>query len=419
MGRLERCDGSMARELLCSLEPWIAAQRWAPQSAVGLTPQALWKLASGIYILVARAQDGTTLQLPVTTRVNSDGVPVPSDASASPEFWKAWINQCDVVSGNRQDLLASASRVQAFPVEQSNTSVILSGGEKPLIAKIFRVLQPGTHPEVELPSALSGAGWDGVPAVKATWYLPALSPGEPRSCSAVISAFLVGARDGFDYFVDLAGRDEDPTSAARNIGAVVASLHNHLERDFGAQEAPSTTALHRRVSQALAALANVDGALDADIQSAVQQKIDSPEFLPTTLESPRIRVHGDLHLGQLLAAEGASQWVVVDFEGEPLRPLDSRRERDLAMRDVAGVLRSFDYAGAKGKVGNPQWVNLARQAFLEGYDRLRPIKDQDRAALAALELEKALYEVAYESKYRPTWLPIPRAAVSRLVEDVL
>ena len=412
----KRCDGPLGQEFLEALKPWIATQRWAPRTAVGLEAAALWELAADVYILVARAQGGVLLQLPVTVGRNSAGDLVPVDGSASADFWKAWADLCDVTVGTRKELLASASHVQAFPVEQSNTSVILAGGDKPLVAKIFRVLHPGVHPEVELPSALSRVGWDGVPTVRASWYLPAFDEGEERSCSAVVSDFMTGAKDGFQYFVDLAARDADPTQEAAKIGQVIGSLHNHLESLFGGEGAPSPAAVRARTMAALEPLREqTEEALDAATIWAVADAIEAPDFLPSKLNAPSIRIHGDLHLGQLLATD-SNRWVVVDFEGEPLRSLESRREPDLAMRDVAGVLRSFDYAAAKGQVQDRQWVPRARQAFLEGYDQVRSIQDEDRATLNALELEKALYEVMYEATYRPTWISIPTKGVTRIIQ---
>ena len=413
---LHRCEGPLAQQFLSALEPWITAQRWFPHTASGLVPEALWELGQDTYVLVARASDGTQVQLPITVATDHTGKEVPADGSASPQFWRAWVDHCDVISGTRQELRVSASRVEAFPVEQSNTSVILAGGEKPLVAKIFRVLHPGVHPEVELPAALTGAGWNGVPTARASWYLPPLDSGDHRSCSAVIADFMTRAKDGFDYFVDLAARGADPAQEASQIGAVIASLHDHLESLFGTEVPLASGAVRARTERALDSLLDQTGdALDATTVKRVREVIASPTFLPSSLSAPTIRIHGDLHLGQMLATNGNQDWVVVDFEGEPLRALEERRHPDLAMRDVAGVLRSFDYAGAKGDVEDPHWVTRARRAFLEGYDQVRGLTEEDRATLNALELEKALYEVAYEATYRPSWAHIPAKGVDRIV----
>jgi len=132
------------------------------------------------------------------------------------------------------------------------------------------------------------------------------------------------------------------------------------------------------------------------------------------------RIHGDYHLGQVLDVPGRG-WVLVDFEGEPLRPLSERTEPDLALRDVAGMLRSFDYVAGSWEQSHPgrsaaSWAVRARTAFLEGYTRgAGRDPREDAILLDALELDKALYEVVYEARNRPTWLDIPTTAIARIV----
>ncbi|HWE22299.1 MAG TPA: sugar phosphotransferase, partial [Myxococcales bacterium] len=122
----------------------------------------------------------------------------------------------------------------------------------------------------------------------------------------------------------------------------------------------------------------------------------------------RIRQHGDLHLGQVLRSRG--EWLVFDFEGEPARPLPERRAKLSPFKDVAGMLRSFAYAGATAE--RPEAVMPLRDAFLRGY-RARAghlLPDDDRVAavmLESLELEKLLYELRYEVGHRPDWVRIP------------
>jgi maltokinase len=134
--------------------------------------------------------------------------------------------------------------------------------------------------------------------------------------------------------------------------------------------------------------------------------------------TPVSRIHGDYHLGQLLrTADGG--FSVIDFEGEPARPLSERRSPGSPLRDVAGMLRSLDYAArsaasAAGSRGfDPDtWLGRAREAFVAGYGGIR---DDDQPLLDAFELEKACYEVRYEANNRPDWLWLPLAAVDRLV----
>ena len=134
------------------------------------------------------------------------------------------------------------------------------------------------------------------------------------------------------------------------------------------------------------------------------------------------RIHGDFHLGQVLDAPGRG-WVMVDFEGEPLKPLAERTQPDLALRDVAGMLRSFDYVAGSWEQDHPgrsaaSWACRARTAFLEGYTSSTGRDPRaDTVLLEALELDKALYEVVYEARNRPTWLSIPITAIARLFAE--
>jgi maltokinase len=141
------------------------------------------------------------------------------------------------------------------------------------------------------------------------------------------------------------------------------------------------------------------------------------------------RVHGDLHLGQTLRT--VKGWKIIDFEGEPAKSLEERRRPDSPWRDVAGMLRSFDYA-AEGSlrdridtVGDSdqaaaqdarEWASRNTNAFLAGYDEVW-VEDLDEALLTAYAVDKAVYEAVYEARNRPTWLPIPLAALRRLAQS--
>ncbi|MGO4423904.1 maltokinase, partial [Streptomyces sp. MCAF7] len=131
------------------------------------------------------------------------------------------------------------------------------------------------------------------------------------------------------------------------------------------------------------------------------------------------RIHGDLHLGQVLrrtTVEGGAHWSLIDFEGEPSRPLDERRRPQPAVRDIAGMLRSFDYAAAVGGHDSPQdWADRSRAAYCAGYAEASGSDPRDDPELLrAHETDKAVYEVLYEARHRPEWLPVPMSAIRRL-----
>lgn len=186
------------------------------------------------------------------------------------------------------------------------------------------------------------------------------------------------------------------------------------------------TELRRRARKAIDAhpvLAARSGAVEALLACIGQAKTPIDGGAPDAAEDGEgsnellglQHIHGDLHLGQALYAE-ESGWRILDFEGEPMRPVSERLRPDLPVRDVAGVLRSFDYAAAVGETTDPEWVADARSAFLGGYasehsDKLNP------ELLQALELDKALYEVGYESANRPDWVGIPLAGVDRILAE--
>jgi maltokinase len=141
-----------------------------------------------------------------------------------------------------------------------------------------------------------------------------------------------------------------------------------------------------------------------------------------------IRHHGDLHLGQTLLAP--DRWIVLDFEGEPARPLLERRRKRSPLRDVAGMLRSFAYAATAGEIqrGTPApegWEERTRESFLAGYfgavepSLLPPGEANARTLLTVFELEKAVYELRYELNNRPDWVGIPVAGIARLLEEPL
>jgi maltokinase len=320
--------------------------------------------------------------------------------------------------------------VRPVGVEQSNSSIVF--GEA-LILKAFRRVEPGVNPELELLRFLSEHGFPNI-APLAGWY-----EFEGRFIDAtlgILQEYLAGARGGWELALERIGTDpEGFLGDLRDLGEVTGALHTVLGSDNSAPEfapdEPSQEAL---------------SLLTADVDEQIERIfVDLPETEAVAPIAGRgqdvrerlqalshigaggrvIRTHGDYHLGQTMLAERG--WVILDFEGEPARPLPERRLKRSPLRDVAGMLRSFSYvtAGAKllhGVEAPDGWEDRARTAFLEGYfDRaepslLPPGEAPTRQLLAVFELEKAVYELRYELNNRPDWVPIPVAGILRLLD---
>jgi 1,4-alpha-glucan branching enzyme len=314
--------------------------------------------------------------------------------------------------------------------EQSNTSIIVETTDPqaslPLIIKLFRVLHSGDNPDVEVQAALAQAGSTLVPRplgyVDGSWPGPDGSPA--RGHLAFAQEFLPGVQDAWRTAL-VAARDEDDfTDRAHSLGEATARVHATLRETLGTEPLsdPVREDLLRRMrARKAAAMAEVPALAEHD------EAIDEVYTRAAATRWPDLqRIHGDYHLGQVLDVPDRG-WVLVDFEGEPLRSLAERTAPDLALRDVAGMLRSFDYAA--GSIGQDHdldreaWALACRSAFLQGYAAVDSRRDDDfrpRPVTApdvmdALELDKALYEVVYEARNRPTWVGIPVAAITRLL----
>jgi len=311
--------------------------------------------------------------------------------------------------------------------EQSNTSIILDlvdalgAPSDPLICKLFRVLHHGENPDVVVQTALAAAGSTRVPhsvgKVCGEWPDAGAPDGVARGHLAFAQEFLPGVDDAWRVALAAVASGADFSEQARSLGQATAQVHETLAQAMSTRGATdddvvaltgSMRARHAAAVSEVPALADYDSMVSASIESV------SSATWPALQ-----RIHGDYHLGQVLDVPDRG-WVLVDFEGEPLRPLAERTHPDLALRDVAGMLRSFDYVAGSWEQTHPgrsaaPWATRARTAFLEGYAQSAGRDPREDAALLdALELDKALYEVVYEARNRPTWLSIPTTAIGRL-----
>ena len=322
-----------------------------------------------------------------------------------------------------------------FSGEQSNSSVAF--GDDALM-KVFRRVTPGVNPDIEIHEALTRAGTHAVAELYGWLELPAASGDEPPLQLAMLQQFLRTASDGWDLALASARNlfaeadlhaDEvggDFAGESHRLGVAVSEVHELLREQFGTQpyDADATSESMR---QRLAAASDVVPELAAH-RAALEQVFAQVNDNAGGAQ----RVHGDLHLGQTLRT--SLGWKLVDFEGEPAKPLAERREPDSPWRDVAGMLRSFDYA-AQSVVKDFQssdeaesqityraneWLERNRGAFLEGYVERRvehgqgPLTPDEQAMIDAYEADKAVYEVIYEARNRPSWLDIPMQAIDRI-----
>jgi maltokinase len=324
----------------------------------------------------------------------------------------------------------TAERVRPVTAEQSNTSLVY---DDRIILKLFRRLLEGRNPDVEVTEALARTGFEHVAAPIASWRRMDYD-------LAFAQQYLAGGTDGWALALtslrDLyASGPSDPAEAggdfgaeAHRLGEMTAEMHLALAEAFGVNRSgfrevgwpELLTAIESRVRR-------LTGAGWTGSPAELIHRLQA-----VTDPGPAIRVHGDYHLGQVMRTD--TGWYVLDFEGEPARPKEERLAPSSPLKDVTGMLRSFQYAAHYVLLEREEhelervmplaeaWEVHNRDAFLDGYlgspgiDALLPPDSDNLAAVSlAFELDKALYELAYEEAYRPEWVDIPASAIRRLL----
>jgi predicted trehalose synthase len=315
--------------------------------------------------------------------------------------------------------------------EQSNTSFVF---DDEVILKIFRRLEPGLNPELELLRFLCEREFPHIPALGG-WYAYVGRPLE--ATLGILQAFLPGAIDGWELALrELERSPEGFLDRLRRLGEVTGALHTTLASEHAdpafVSEEPSAEALglltatiDDEIERVFAELPPVEALVPIMGRGEeVRERLRGLAQLGSIGRT--VRHHGDYHLGQVLWARG--DWSIIDFEGEPARTLAERRRKRSPLRDVAGMLRSFAYAASaapilRGIDVRDGWEARARSEFLGGYTEtveaslLPPGEEAMVRLLAIFELEKAVYELRYELDNRPDWLSIPVAGIVRLLED--
>ena len=322
------------------------------------------------------------------------------------------------------------ARVRLMGVEQSNSSIVF---DDRLVLKVFRKLEPGVNPELEMLRFLTSHEFPNIAPLRG-WYEyegHALS-----STLGVAQDFLPDAVGGWELALqEIPTQPEAFLERLGALGQATAEMHNVLASDAGdpafSPEEPSAEAMSL-----------LTATVDEDIERIFVRLPDDERVGPIAgrgqdvrerlaarsqigVGGRVIRTHGDYHLGQTLSTP--QRWVIIDFEGEPARPLPERRQKRSPLRDVASMLRSFAYVTSaveilQGGVAPPDFELYARERFLEAYfaavdpTLLPPGEAAITNLLSIYELEKAIYELHYELNNRPEWVAIPVAGIARLLE---
>ena len=423
-----------------SLIEFITSQRWygSKTREVGsatVVDRAKLRDDLQLQLVEVRFETGTheTYQL-LTDGGGFDALPDDAHARALLELMRA---RETVQAGEGAVEFASLGEVnepkaaRLIEGEQSNSSVVFDDA---LILKVFRRVEAGINPELELLRFLTESGFENI-AELAGWY--AYSGAQIEATLGIMQRFVAGAQDGWERALDaIVAGDEAFLDTLRRLGEVTGRMHTALGSDpadpsFCPEQTSAeslgllTATVDEEIERVFLSLPDDVADLDP-IRGRGEEVRERLRLLTNIGGTGRvIRVHGDFHLGQTLW--DGNDWVILDFEGEPARSLPERRRKRSPLRDVAGMLGSFGYAASAAEVlrdtpAPADWEERAREEFLEGYratvDRsLVPSGAAMDKLLKVFELEKAVYELRYELNNRPDWVRIPVLGLAQMLEE--
>lgn len=448
---LDEALGRHRERVEAALAHWLPGQRWFPAKSqsisrlqvLGWCPVGVETAGMALAAVDTGEGEPVRLQLLLGLRDPGSGaaelVEGLDEGDIAPAFVRA-VSHPGSLAGSgltyhvswRGEAALPARRTRVIAADQSNTSLVVA---ERVIVKVYRRVEMGPNPEAELLEYLSSVGFEGVPRLVGAGH-GALH--DLPFDAWLAQEFLADSVDGwswlFERLRDGSRGAREARAGCRAVGELTAAMHVTLGRASVPGIEPRLLTpeelLSLRDGEAVLATTTAQRLVRAGVDPGPVERAAArlarwrPPDQPLGLAS---RVHGDYHLGQLLRSGG--RWYVTDFEGEPSRPLVERRARQSPLVDVAGMLRSFDYALAAatgGASSAPLRAGLRdalRDAFLDSYLRwaarlpgLLPAPSTLPTMLAFFELRKALYEVRYEVDNRPSWVWVPLAAVEALAE---
>ena len=373
--------------------PWYASSGdiWVRSELVTLLvggKEETYHLLSGYAPLGSGESEAVMGQVDLPERGLVDVLDVPCSPTAMAVFLSAVTDPASSAVEWAGQPPAPNTPTRVFAGEQSNTTVRIGDD---MLFKVFRKLSPGANLEAITLADMAQS--------QATPQLVGVLEADSSYHLGLFVERIADARDGWEFCVERCSANQSIADEMVLLGQALRRLHAGLAKAYGVATADA---------------ADIGCGMIERLDDVCQQLPELIDIQPRlrdafTLDAATVevqRVHGDFHLGQaLLSPKG---WTIIDFEGEPLKSPAESAAPDTVWRDVAGLCRSIDYARHGQEADD--WYKEARDAFLTGYGEPPPA-----ALLTAYELDKAVYELLYETRNRPAWADIPRSAIASAI----